>query len=94
MPSAARRPVPTFNAVGRLVLACLTGLALASPGYARPHHRASAYYTNSEGHEVHRPMLATRKPAGATAHCSDGSWSFSEHRRGTCSHHGGVLDWE
>ena len=32
-------------------------------------------------------------PAGATAQCRDGSYSFSEHRRGTCSHHGGVATW-
>jgi Protein of unknown function (DUF3761) len=32
-------------------------------------------------------------PAGATAECRDGSYSFSQHRRGTCSHHGGVSRW-
>jgi hypothetical protein len=32
-------------------------------------------------------------PAGATAQCSDGSYSFSQSRRGTCSHHGGVGTW-
>ena len=31
--------------------------------------------------------------AGATAKCRDGSLSFSAHRRGTCSHHGGVALW-
>ena len=31
--------------------------------------------------------------AGATAVCADGSWSFSAHRSGTCSHHGGVHWW-
>jgi hypothetical protein len=51
------------------------------------------YYVNSSGHEVHRPEHANRTPAGATAHCRDGTWSFSEHRRGTCSHHGGVAEW-
>lgn len=30
------------------------------------------------------------RPAGASARCSDGSWSFSQHHRDTCSHHGGV----
>jgi hypothetical protein len=42
---------------------------------------------------VHRPERASRRPAGATARCRDGSWSFSEHHRGTCSHHGGVSAW-
>ena len=31
-----------------------------------------------------------RKP---TARCRDGSLSFSEHRCGTCSHHGGVFEF-
>lgn len=53
-------------------------------------HSSSHYYTNVDGHRVHRPMFNDTRPAGATAHCADGSWSFSEHARGTCSHHGGV----
>lgn len=28
-----------------------------------------------------------------TARCRDGSMSFSEHRCGTCSHHGGVAEF-
>lgn len=31
--------------------------------------------------------------SGATAKCRDGSLSYSAHRRGTCSHHGGVSVW-
>lgn len=31
--------------------------------------------------------------AGATALCKDGTYSFSAHRSGTCSHHGGVKEW-
>ncbi|HYT45260.1 MAG TPA: DUF3761 domain-containing protein, partial [Methylomirabilota bacterium] len=27
------------------------------------------------------------------AKCSDGTYSFSQHRSGTCSHHGGVAQW-
>jgi len=30
---------------------------------------------------------------GATALCKDGSLSYSAHRQGTCSHHGGVAVW-
>ncbi|MFN2581919.1 MAG: DUF3761 domain-containing protein [Candidatus Dormibacteria bacterium] len=33
------------------------------------------------------------KDAGATAICNDGTWSYSAHRSGTCSHHGGVNWW-
>jgi len=30
---------------------------------------------------------------GPTAICNDGTYSYSQHRRGTCSHHGGVREW-
>lgn len=32
-------------------------------------------------------------PNGATAKCKDGTLSFSAHRSGTCSRHGGVAQW-
>jgi hypothetical protein len=50
-------------------------------------------YTNVDGNQVHVPVQAPSAPAGATAHCRDGSWSFSQHHSGTCSHHGGVAEW-
>jgi hypothetical protein len=31
--------------------------------------------------------------SGPTAQCRDGSYSYSQHRSGTCSHHGGVARW-
>ncbi|WP_084089711.1 DUF3761 domain-containing protein [Erwinia oleae] len=34
-----------------------------------------------------------KAPDGATALCRDGTYSYSAHRRGTCSHHGGVAQW-
>lgn len=37
--------------------------------------------------------FAASPPAGATAQCRDGSYSFSRSRSGTCSHHGGVAAW-
>jgi len=55
---------------------------------------SSDYYTNSRGQRVHRPMFSeSGPPAGATAQCADGTYSFSQSRRGTCSHHGGVSRW-
>jgi hypothetical protein len=51
------------------------------------------YYVNSDGNCVHRPEQAPTAPAGATAKCQDGTYSFSQHRSGTCSHHGGVAEW-
>lgn len=51
------------------------------------------YYTNVDGHRVQSPTYYNSKPAGATALCRDGTYSFSRNRRGTCSHHGGVARW-
>lgn len=50
-------------------------------------------YINSRGHCVHRPMRSDTAPFGASAKCRDGSYSFSQSRRGTCSWHGGVATW-
>lgn len=51
------------------------------------------YYTNSAGQRVQSPTYYNSAPAGATALCRDGTYSFSRNRRGTCSHHGGVANW-
>ncbi len=50
-------------------------------------------YTNTYGNEVPSPYYAPSAPAGASARCRDGTYSFSQSRRGTCSHHGGVEEW-
>jgi hypothetical protein len=64
-------------------------------------HEANAYacnnrhYVNSSGHVVHSPSCGNKsEPPHHTAACRDGSISFSEHRRGTCSGHRGVARWE
>ena len=53
------------------------------------------YYTNTAGNEVHAPAYSNdgSVPAGASARCADGTYSFSQSRRGTCSGHGGVAQW-
>lgn len=53
------------------------------------------HYINKDGNIVHSPSKTKSgaAPAGATAQCADGTYSFSQHRRGTCSHHGGVSVW-
>lgn len=63
------------------------------PAAVTPSGSGSDYYRNSAGNEVHRPVRTRSRPAGATAQCRDGSWSFSQSHRGTCSHHGGVASW-
>jgi hypothetical protein len=74
----------------------LTAGALAPATAAGPVPQAFAplcapgYYKNVSGHCVRRP---SRDPRGATAKCRDGTYSYSEHASGTCSHHGGVARW-
>jgi hypothetical protein len=48
---------------------------------------------NSNGETVKRPENCSAPPKGTTAQCRDGSYSFSQTRKGTCSHHGGVAKW-
>ncbi len=52
-------------------------------------------YVNRYDNSVHRPSRTYNgaSPARATARCGDGTYSFSQHASGTCSHHGGVQSW-
>jgi hypothetical protein len=51
------------------------------------------HYINCDGQNIHSPAYYDDAPANATAICNDGTYSFSRHRRGTCSRHGGVSQW-
>lgn len=89
-----------LRTIAALMLASsvLVGSAADAREHPRYHRSTSSesgseYYTARSGHRVHRPVQASRAPSGASAKCRDGSWSFSESRRGTCSHHGGVATW-
>lgn len=63
----------------------------------------SAFYLDIPGNLDHVAVidtsdfqrLSTVQPnyGGASAICNDGTLSYSEHRKGTCSHHGGVKEW-
>lgn len=55
--------------------------------------KTNGTYINTQGNKVLRPYKAPSAPAGASAKCRDGSYSFSQSRRGTCSGHGGVGAW-
>jgi hypothetical protein len=46
-------------------------------------------YKNVDGNIVPSPNYYNAAPAGASAKCRDGTYSFSQNRSGTCSHHGG-----
>lgn len=57
-------------------------------------HASGKGYVNSQGNWIPSPVFSQDgPPAGASAKCNDGSYSFSASRRGTCSHHGGVAVW-
>ncbi len=60
---------------------------------AQPKCADNGTYVNSNGETVKRPENCSAAPQGATAQCRDGSYSFSQSRRSTCSHHGGVAKW-
>ena len=48
----------------------------------------------SDAQHKHRTTSHHRNPSSSpTATCKDGTTSYSAHRRGTCSHHGGVKTW-
>lgn len=74
------------KAVATVLLALVI---LVTPVFSCPR----GYYKNSEGRCIARPSKKSTAPAGATAKCRDGSYSFSSSRSGTCSHHGGVAQW-
>jgi Protein of unknown function (DUF3761) len=69
------------------------------PGSGEPEYSesepecTSGTYVNAAGNTVCKPEESPTQPAGATARCEDGTYSFSESRSGTCSHHGGVAQW-
>jgi hypothetical protein len=71
--------------------AATTRTAEAPSGQANCSYNGS--YINSRGKSVPRPENCSAPPKSATAQCRDRSYSFSQSRSGTCSHHGGVAKW-
>lgn len=61
-----------------------------SPVHVNPVQTEQGGYTNTEGNHIASPST---NPAGATAQCKDGTYSYSQNHSGTCSHHGGVASW-
>ena len=94
---AQRAPDPIPQPRHQLVAPTDPSRATSQPG-AEPNEAellSHRHYKAKDGHEVHSPARSTHDqvPAGASAKCRDGTYSFSQHRRGTCSHHGGVWAW-
>ena len=92
-----------FSAAGKGPLTSLPTSAASAASGASSASRAldesqlleHGHYRNSSGAIVHSPAHTQTGavPSGATAQCRDASYSFSQHRSGTCSHHGGVALW-
>ncbi|MFF4653586.1 DUF3761 domain-containing protein [Streptomyces sp. NPDC001380] len=85
-PARALRTAGTGLAAACLLLAPIT----ATAAYAAPARAAAAHCA----HHTTGTCAANRPhPRGATAQCKDGTYSYSAHFRGTCSHHRGVRYW-
>jgi hypothetical protein len=98
--------VPRASKLALLLATFVAALAAAGSAPAQsaaaPHARVAqsapafapacsgGYYKNAAGKCVQRP---SNDPGGATAKCRDGTYSYSQHASGTCSHHGGVARW-
>jgi uncharacterized protein DUF3761 len=73
-----------MSKIAVVIMVVASGLLSACSGKVQTH------YTNRDGHRIAKPGQSS---AGATARCRNGSWSYSENRKGTCSQEGGVLEW-
>lgn len=92
-----------ISLVAALLLAGGVAEARRSPARSYPQFTVAGennlqehgHYTSRSGQTVHAPAhsLTGAVPAGASAKCRDGSYSFSQSARGTCSRHGGVAQW-
>ncbi|MEJ8799236.1 DUF3761 domain-containing protein [Trinickia caryophylli] len=99
---AARRRAPAAIVALACVLITANAQARTPPAtgtWEQPDESdltSHGHYLNRDGQDVHSPSKTkdNKAPPGATARCRDGSYSFSRHRSGTCSRHGGVAEWE
>lgn len=85
--TVTNKPVDQVTAVGTYVAPA------PAPAPAPSTNCPNGTYVNSQGNTVCSPYSSPSAPAGATAQCADGTYSFSQSRSGTCSHHGGVAQW-
>lgn len=82
-PSAAPTPTITVTAASTVTVtatATITADSATQPPDGSSWGGSAGGYTTDPGY-------------GPTALCNDGTYSYSAHHRGTCSHHGGVAVW-
>ncbi len=94
----SRKPVLLLASVAAALATAAAAVAQPASHAAAPRSTyasgcKSGFYKSASGHCVQRPKTAATAPLGATARCRDGTYSFSEHASGACSHHGGVARW-
>lgn len=66
------------------------GTKVTTPAPSTDKNNENDGYINVDGNHIPSP---SSNPVGATAKCRDGTYSYSQHRSGTCSHHEGVAEW-
>lgn len=97
--ATASRPVATTAPVAKAPASKTAAAAKSSTPSKAPASKkpsscdSSTHYVNDSGNCVLRPTAPAAAPGGASAKCKDGTLSFSQHRKGTCSGHGGVAQW-
>jgi len=83
--------------VGASLLAALLCLQSCQPATSTQSQNTSPKVTATaspvQGGKTTAESPKSTAPAGATARCRDGTYSYSQNHRGTCSHHGGVAQW-
>ncbi|MCT9011539.1 DUF3761 domain-containing protein [Streptomyces rhizosphaerihabitans] len=71
----------------------LAALAVAGALLAPVATATSAAAASCAHHTTGVCRANSSHPRGAMAKCKDGTYSYSAHFRGTCSHHRGVKYW-
>lgn len=85
--------VPASGYFGPITRADEQAILAANPSWTTTLSNTNSY-SNVNGNPVQSPAYSSNGvPAGATAQCRDGTYSFSLHRSGTCSGHKGVMQW-
>lgn len=86
--------IPATGYVGSITRAHINKITSLHPEWLTTLSTTNTY-SNINGNTIQSPAYTSNGdiPAGATAQCRDGSYSFSLNHRGSCSHHGGVSKW-
>jgi len=92
MASKTKRAIPAIGLALIFLVLSLGATGMSSANSAPTYYTANTNRSKSKKPSDSKPN-SQQPPPGATAECRDNTYSFSTHRRGTCSHHGGVKRW-